>query len=100
MVDGLGHGPAAAQAAERATLAIAQASWEDLGAVMRHCDAALRGTRGAAVTLLRIGRDGKAEHCGIGNIALAFFGQRASAATPGPGSWARGRARSASTSSR
>jgi negative regulator of sigma-B (phosphoserine phosphatase) len=85
VIDGLGHGPAAAQAAAQTVEAIAEAEWKDLAMVMRSCDTALRGTRGAAVALLKLRRDGRAEHCGIGNIALAFCGQAATGCYARPG---------------
>jgi len=50
-VDGAGHGPEAHRAARAATHAIRRSRQEDLTVVMAGCHQALRGTRGAAVTL-------------------------------------------------
>ena len=50
-VDGAGHGPEAHRAARAATHAIRRSRQEDLTVLMAACHEALRGTRGAAVTL-------------------------------------------------
>ena len=69
VVDGLGHGPDAADAAREATSAFHE---DPLGApreLLQRTHARLRGTRGAAVTLLLAdGRAGTIRLAGAGNI--------------------------------
>ncbi len=54
VADGLGHGPEAALASERAVDLLASAAGPDLVTLMESCHRALRGTRGAVVTLVSI----------------------------------------------
>lgn len=71
VIDGLGHGPLAAQAAE-AALAVVQADAATPGAdgspwrLLRRLDGALRSTRGAAVGLAHL-QAGQLRHAGVGN---------------------------------
>lgn len=52
VVDGLGHGPEAATAAERAVTAIDQSGQvKSLTDLVKHCHRALRGTRGVVMSL-------------------------------------------------
>lgn len=53
-IDGLGHGDAAATAAELAASVLAAHPDEPLAQLLERCHAALDGTRGAAVTIARI----------------------------------------------
>jgi hypothetical protein len=85
VIDGLGHGPLAAFAAARALASIAAQPWHRLEDVMARCDAALRSTRGAAITLMRVSPSGRVECCGVGNIAVVVTGQRTGGAHPCPG---------------
>lgn len=66
MVDGLGHGLQAADAAH-AALAVLQRPRAALPDLLQDVHAALRSTRGAAVALVRIGR-GRLEFLGAGNV--------------------------------
>lgn len=69
VVDGLGHGAAAAVAARRAESAFAAAPpGQDPQAVLAAIHQALHGTRGAAAMVLRL-RDADVEYSAIGNIA-------------------------------
>jgi phosphoserine phosphatase RsbX len=70
LIDGLGHGAEAARAAEAAAGAIRQHLELPAGEILRHCDQALRETRGAAMGILKVGEDGRGEFCGIGNIEV------------------------------
>ncbi|WP_407565348.1 SpoIIE family protein phosphatase [Streptomyces sp. 184] len=73
VADGLGHGPQAADAAARAVSTFREAHDAPLPELLTRVHRALRGTRGAAVGLLRV-RPGRAEYCGVGNIRfLAVF---------------------------
>lgn len=53
-IDGLGHGAAAATAAELAAAVLVAHADESLAQLLERCHAALDGTRGAAVTIARI----------------------------------------------
>ena len=50
-IDGLGHGAAAAHASRRAAEAVREGPTQDLVRLVERCHAALRGTRGAAISL-------------------------------------------------
>jgi anti-sigma regulatory factor (Ser/Thr protein kinase) len=79
IVDGLGHGPAAAAAAEAAIGAFRARAGEPLPALIAGLHQELRGTRGAAALAVRIG-DGWSESCGVGNtygVILSGGGSRA-----------------------
>lgn len=67
-IDGLGHGPLAAEAAELATKTVTQHPNEPLETLFELCHHALEGTRGVAMTLARID-DGALSWLGIGNVA-------------------------------
>jgi phosphoserine phosphatase RsbX len=69
VVDGLGHGEAAAVAAQRALRVAADNATEALDRLLTMCHEALEGTRGGAMTLTRIDVDtGSLEWLGIGNV--------------------------------
>ena len=70
VVDGLGHGPEAADAAQAAVDAFQGKPGLSGGLLLEHMDGALRGTRGAAVAIAEIapGR-GELSFWGVGNIA-------------------------------
>jgi hypothetical protein len=70
LVDGLGHGAEASRAAAAAVEAIRRHLDLPAGEILRHCDQALRPTRGAALGILKIAEDGRGEFCGIGNIEV------------------------------
>jgi negative regulator of sigma-B (phosphoserine phosphatase) len=70
VIDGLGHGAAAATAATTAAAVINRAAGEPLDALIGLCHRQLTTTRGAAITLARI--DFRAETLqwmGVGNVA-------------------------------
>jgi negative regulator of sigma-B (phosphoserine phosphatase) len=68
-IDGVGHGEAAARAAERAAVVIRRSSGEDLITLATRCHQALRGTRGAALSLVRMSAAGaQLTWLGIGNV--------------------------------
>ncbi|MCA9659376.1 MAG: SpoIIE family protein phosphatase [Myxococcales bacterium] len=75
VVDGLGHGPHAEIAAVAAVDYIAEHRDAGLDPLIHGCDKALRGTRGAVLTLVRIRRStGEAWHAAIGNVEARFVG--------------------------
>ena len=67
-IDGLGHGAEAAHAAQRAAEIFHRARGEDLTLLAIRCHQALRGTRGAALSLVRVSVDGALTWLGIGNV--------------------------------
>ncbi|MFJ4778089.1 SpoIIE family protein phosphatase [Streptomyces sp. NPDC088762] len=67
VVDGLGHGPEAAEAAQAAVRTFRATAERPLTEIMTAMHRTLRHTRGAAVGLLRLNA-GEAEYCGIGNV--------------------------------
>ncbi|MFD3517563.1 hypothetical protein [Streptomyces sp. NPDC058657] len=74
VVDGLGHGPSAAEAADAALRAFRRDPALPLPALMSLLHKALRNTRGAAVGLLRLRPDGDADHCSVGNVRTQAVG--------------------------
>ena len=55
VVDGLGHGPEAAAAAVQAVEAIEEGPSDPLEDIFRRCHKRLQGTRGAVISLVRLG---------------------------------------------
>ncbi|AVH99970.1 MULTISPECIES: ATP-binding SpoIIE family protein phosphatase [Streptomyces] len=75
MCDGLGHGPLAALAGERARAAFRAGPHGSPQDVVRALHAELRGSRGAAITVVRADFSrGTVEHCGVGNISAFVVG--------------------------
>ncbi|HEY3718167.1 MAG TPA: SpoIIE family protein phosphatase [Jatrophihabitantaceae bacterium] len=69
-IDGLGHGEAAAVATQLATKVVSENPGAPLDELFALCHHALEGTRGSAMTLVRIGlEDGPLSWLGIGNVA-------------------------------
>jgi negative regulator of sigma-B (phosphoserine phosphatase) len=74
VIDGLGHGPAAAAAAQRASLHLESVPLEmDLKQVVQGLHSQLRGTRGAAAMVCSLS-GGRLEGCGVGNVELRVQG--------------------------
>ena len=79
VVDGLGHGEFAAEAAREAERILSEAQSSSPLAVLRDCHDALRKTRGAAVAVAAIDRDkGTLSFCGLGNISASLASARGS----------------------
>ncbi|GBG35974.1 SpoIIE family protein phosphatase [Mycobacterium montefiorense] len=69
VVDGLGHGPAAATAAIRAVETVQRAAGERLEVLIQLCHRVLGGTRGVAMTLARVDFAAKTlTWTGVGNV--------------------------------
>jgi serine phosphatase RsbU (regulator of sigma subunit) len=69
VMDGLGHGPAAATAATRAVDALKHAHSERLEVLVQLCHRVLGGTRGVAMTLARVDyTDRTLSWAGVGNV--------------------------------
>ncbi len=74
LVDGLGHGPDAAQAAKVAVNAFYQQTSHSPGTVLERIHSAMQGTRGAAIAVAEVDRSiGEICFAGIGNIAGAII---------------------------
>jgi anti-sigma regulatory factor (Ser/Thr protein kinase) len=86
-VDGLGHGPLAAQAASVAVRAFDEHPWTTAGAVVTDLHRALSGTRGAALAVADLdAASGMVTYAGIGNIAgwiVDHAGRRGMVSLPG-----------------
>jgi hypothetical protein len=68
-IDGLGHGPEAAAAARRAAEAMERDCPKPVADLLERCHEALRGTRGAVITLASFdARANKMTWAGVGNI--------------------------------
>jgi phosphoserine phosphatase RsbX len=68
-IDGVGHGPAALRAARVAVREASRGTEADIAAVTRHCDRALRYTRGAALSLGLVARTRRSlTWLGVGNV--------------------------------
>jgi anti-sigma regulatory factor (Ser/Thr protein kinase) len=67
VVDGLGHGPLAADAATRAGALFDETPFEDADVLIERTHRALAGTRGAALAVARIGAG--VRFTGVGNIS-------------------------------
>jgi len=68
-IDGLGHGTEAARAARRAGDVIRESASRDLPLLVERCHAALKGTRGAAISLAFISAsEGELAWLGVGNV--------------------------------
>ena len=69
VLDGLGHGPAAANAAKAAAEALENARGERVEVLVQLCHRVLEGTRGAAMTLARVDFEaGQLYWTGVGNV--------------------------------
>ena len=73
LVDGLGHGPGAAAAAERAVASVRQHRAESPALIVQGAHNALRATRGAALAVAEIDMAQQTlRYCGVGNISAAL----------------------------
>jgi phosphoserine phosphatase RsbX len=73
VLDGLGHGAPAWDAATSGIKVLSRHRSEPLDVLIRHCHRALAGTRGAAMTLARIDFDADTvSWIGIGNVTAAL----------------------------
>lgn len=78
VLDGLGHGPAAAAAALRALDALTHARTERLEVLIQLCHRVLAGTRGAAMTLARVDfADNTLSWTGVGNVSANLIAKDA-----------------------
>jgi phosphoserine phosphatase RsbX len=89
-IDGVGHGSEAARAARRAGEVVRTTASLDLTLLVKRCHAALRGTRGAAISLAFVSADGGMTWLGVGNVEGRVLSADPSA-TRAKGSLALGR---------
>ncbi|MBA2657690.1 MAG: SpoIIE family protein phosphatase [Tatlockia sp.] len=68
VVDGLGHGSEAALAAQIAIETVDSHATESIENLFALCDQALKSTRGAAITIVKLGLDYKMTYKAIGNV--------------------------------
>ncbi len=74
VIDGLGGGEAAAEAAQRAVSVLERQPTLELTELMNQADRALAGSRGAVMALLHLNaRDRSAEFVGVGNIGVQVY---------------------------
>ncbi|MCB9738797.1 MAG: SpoIIE family protein phosphatase [Deltaproteobacteria bacterium] len=86
VIDGLGHGAAAAEASARIVEALESSCEQPLELSVRAADAAARATRGAALLVVRHHlAEGVLESIGVGNISGGLFGPRPMALSSRPG---------------
>jgi phosphoserine phosphatase RsbX len=81
-IDGLGHGSEAAHAARMAGEVVRAAASRDLAMLVDRCHAALRGTRGAAISLAFVSADGALTWLGVGNVEGRVLSGDPSASRP------------------
>jgi serine/threonine protein phosphatase PrpC len=76
VIDGLGHGSGAAEAASAAAATIRTCAPQPLSEIVRRCHDALAGSRGVVLTIARIERDGMLGWTGVGNAAGLIWRRR------------------------
>lgn len=74
MIDGLGHGESAAEAAAAGVAAFAESPFDSPDAILDRVHRRLHGTRGAAAACVQRSADGKLRFAGIGNISARALG--------------------------
>lgn len=84
VVDGLGHGPLAKEAADAFLLIVEEHPRLPLEEMMTAGGRAVASTRGVAATLARLG-PGRIEHLGVGNVRVMARARHAFHAVPMPG---------------
>ena len=74
VVDGLGHGPEAADATSRAVEYLREHAAQPLVALVEGCHQALRKTRGVVLAIARLEMDGRSlSWVGVGNVEARVF---------------------------
>jgi anti-sigma regulatory factor (Ser/Thr protein kinase) len=82
VADGLGHGPEAAEAANRAGTVFAEDPFCECAEFFQRAHRALHGSRGAAVACAHIDDSGEVRYAGVGNIAGLLVGTGRSRGLP------------------
>jgi len=78
MVDGLGHGTFAAQAAQAGINSFNESPWLPPREIMQRAGTAMARTRGGAAACARLDKDGAVSYAGLGNINGALVSRDAS----------------------
>lgn len=92
VADGLGHGPDAEHASKLAVSYVSSNHSKPLDQVLLGIHEALRGSRGAAVTLVRLRlSDRKLLHVGVGNVETRLYPRPRTSLIPRPGVLGAGR---------
>ena len=74
VIDGLGHGRAAAAASQIAVAMLQQYAGDPLIQLLQRCHESLRGTRGVAMSLVEVNaEDGMLRWIGVGNVEGALL---------------------------
>jgi phosphoserine phosphatase RsbX len=74
VIDGLGHGPPAAEASRAAVTVLREHAGASVAELLELCHAELRRTRGAVMSLAALdSQRGAVDWCGIGNVEGALF---------------------------
>jgi negative regulator of sigma-B (phosphoserine phosphatase) len=91
-IDGLGHGSEAARAARRAAAVMRASPGDDLVQLVQRCHRALRGTRGAAISVAFVSAsESRMTWLGVGNVeGRVLSGDHAATRTKGSLALARG----------
>ena len=77
VIDGLGHGPEAYNASQKAREYVKDHAAEDLEAIIRGCHKHIERTRGVSIGLVRIDRKTNLfSCCGVGNIETRILSKR------------------------
>jgi negative regulator of sigma-B (phosphoserine phosphatase) len=85
VADGLGSGPEARSASEKAVTVVKENPADDVGVLMTKCNQALRSGRGAVLSLFKIHfRDNRLMFAGVGNIRFVFYPPNEKAVYPIP----------------
>ena len=87
VVDGLGHGEAAREAADRAVATFLAAPSSPPDDILVRCHAELAGTRGAVMGVARIAESGASRIACAGNIAAHVYGPAPAVRVTGPSSF-------------
>jgi hypothetical protein len=82
VADGLGHGPDASEAAERAGNVFDEDPFCQFGQFFQRAHRALLGSRGAAVACAHVDARGDVRYAGVGNIAGMLVGTERSRGLP------------------
>lgn len=73
VIDGLGHGPDAAVAAEQAAITIENNANEDLAVMLKLCHSSLARQRGAVISLVKLDNNGTLSWLGVGNVQVKLL---------------------------
>lgn len=73
LIDGLGHGPEAAEAAQAAVPILHAHAGEPLDVLVQRCHDGLRRTRGAVMTVASFDDSGAMAGVGVGNVDAVIF---------------------------